>query len=337
MKEQEIEVRFPDIRIVVDSYYELELKAFKRKVRTIKLLRTLTQKHTSRFMQAVVKFVKDNTGYGKRPLNTVHLPKVEVITDGDVVCSLGEYRATAIVDLGKWFIPSTLVKKMPSAVADVCAKVIENKGVEIVFKGNGATIPCTLRRNNLQSWAWQLHLTEVILKYELGREVKIKYGSFLHNALWLRYEDADHWNLNDIDPKTIATLNRLELLNGGEVTNKGKQVLTELEEIDPSVTHSLIILFAGALFGTQTKNTPVFQFAKENDFIGSGNYTPEILQKGQEWLIDNCETILNRPNCPDKRRVQLIKFMPLDRLPVFLAHSSTEVRLAARSRAAALS
>jgi len=336
MRLQEVEAILPDVRVVVDGEIEVETEPFTIVKETIKGVRKWVQSRTYKFIsqatQATRQAVSPKTD---RPVHTLVIPAIEVVVDGDCVCRFTSYEAASRkADLGKWSISNGFYQSVPNIVADACAIAIEQHGVKLTFKQDGISINCILVRS-LRSWNWQLRLTETMLKYELGKEVSVRYGNFLHNALYRIQADerAAFAPELGVDPKTIATLRHLDLLRGTNLSPKGYSVLNTLGELDPSTVPSLVLIFAGALFGTQPFNSPVFNFAEREGFIQNSKGKTKTLDKGVEWLVENCYRILHHPNCTESRRQKLIPYMPLSHLAEFIASSDEGTRSAARKRA----
>jgi len=122
----------------------------------------------------------------------------------------------------------------------------------------------------------------------------------------------------------------------GEVTEKGKAVLTQLGETDPSSSPSLVAQFAGALLGTRAADTPVVQFAVDKDYTETSSYYRSSVHptgKGKEWLRDNFLQVVNHPSCSYGRKVEMITYcMSKAHLAEFLVHGKEEIRKKAKAR-----
>lgn len=337
---QEIEVEFAEVSVVSENKIIAQLKPLITKKKTIKGIRSGVEKHVQDFIAKATHQTRALLDYTLEvPLYDYRLPEVKVIASGEIVCHSHPYRIESkLVELSRWNIPRSAKSEIPGIVADACTKVIESQEVAITLKDDGVTLNCPLQQN-YGNWSWKLLLTQTMLTYELGKNVNIKYGSFLHNALWrinLDPNDLLPFPEENIDPKTYATLKKLKLITvTGEVAPQGHHVLRELGEIDPSKEPGLVTLFTGTLFGAHKGDTPVFNFAKHGGFMlvdGNKTFTARPSMKGGEWLVDHAMQILHHSNITEARRLQLIPYMPLSHLPAFIASSEEKVRKAAKKR-----
>jgi len=333
MKDQRIVVALPDIQLIIDGTVAAQLEPFAKEVSTLKILRRAVENHIHRFIRRVNTVASKEVVTTKRPLRDFRFPGVKVVHGDKILCRFSEFSGYAKLDLGDWRIGSTL-SKVPSVIADTCAEQISGRKVATTFVDYGITFPCTIERKaerGRSMWTWQFLVTETMIKYERGKEVNIKYGSFLHNALWRLNKE---WRVDEMEAATIETLRALGLANMVRLTPRGSDILEDLATIDPSDTPSLVIPFAGVMVGYATEATPMFHFATDNEFMRDRpTGGPEILQRGREWLIDNCLTIISHSNCSNERKLKLVRYMPLEQLPVFLAHEDSKIRSAARARA----
>lgn len=332
MKAQEVSVKFPNIQLLVGGEVVEQLKTYTTYVETVKRLRANVEQYTKRFIDDVTSSTRSVYRKDKgEDLHTIR-PSIEVLVEGCRAFYVSAVEIESKRSLSKWGLPSGIGMKFPTAVAHTCLNSLEAVGVSITFPENEMTIDCPLRGNK-GNWNWNLILSEVMITYEQGKEVKIKYGSFLHNALWRLNEELDPFRTSLENLQTFTTLQRLGLVEH-EVLPKGEQVLEELKEIDPSDVPSLITLFASILLGSQSESIPIIQFVREHDFIKRpGTSNAELLSKGKNWLLDNCVAIVTSTSCPNDRKLALVGYMPYSHLPIFLAHGNEGLRKAAKKRA----
>jgi len=336
MRLQEVRVEYPALKLTVGGEVWFEWPPMIITTHSIKTLRKRIEAYTrghiqkaSSALREALEGEEDEDEYGV--IKSFTLPEIS-LTEGETVLlysSPFSMKATN-VDLSIWHLYSNAIKGKPSAVADSCATAISDQGVKIIFKEDNIALHCNVVMDRW-SWRWTALLTDTMFKYETGKEVRIKYGNFLHNALWRVYKKTD---IQEIDKKTLATLTWLGLtMFPNTILSQGEKVLIELDQIDPSNYPSLVSQFGGALLGTRPADTPVCDFAEKEGFVDisrSGVVTPT--DRGKQWLIDHCKELL-KGNCTEKRMLELVPYMPMEHLSEFLASSKEKVREAAKKRA----
>lgn len=337
MKGQEIVVLYPSVQFIVGGEVEATLEQYRCYVNTIKELRGVVESHTKKFVSTIITSTRKVYNY-KGSETELSFSSVEVTVEDERKLYMGPVTMEASHPLATWQLPTAVADRMPHAAGNLCADAIETLGVQIMFLEYGITVECLLQRSN-RGWGWDLMLSEVMVTYEQGKEVKIKYGSYLHNALWRLARGLDSFTPAPEDLQTIVTLERLDLIGKAKLVPNGVYVLEELEKINPSEVSSLVTPFAGVLLSTQTELTPMGHFAVDRGFIErkDDRYTtpqvPDLLTNGKDWLTANCLAIVNSSSCSETRKLSLVEYLPLKWLPSFLTHASAKIREAARERA----
>jgi len=166
------------------------------------------------------------------------------------------------------------------------------------------------------------------------------------------------YNRFNVSDKAAAALVSLGFTtkDGVAVTATGATVLSRLETVNPAEDKSCRMKFTRALVSAVDPTTPAFTFALENAYVHYVEeddkpreywYTEDYKErgpitrfyptkKGAQWLETNCEKILKHHSCSPTRRLQMIPYLPMSHLNVYLTSEKQEERLAAKARLKAL-
>ncbi|HUV84297.1 MAG TPA: hypothetical protein VMV86_01225 [Methanosarcinales archaeon] len=184
------------------------------------------------------------------------------------------------------------------------------------------------------NYHWDFPISSTQLKNAAGGAIKIRYGNYLHNVLW---HMARGTKRNKLGKETIIALKTLDLVdNSGKVTEKGRQVLTTLDQFDPATQPELVQLFTASLLDAQDNikiESPTMLSAYNNGYLDK---LPDsklyITSKGIIWLKANCGSLISKQQYSKSRRKELIPYLPLEALAPFLADDEQEVRDASSKR-----
>lgn len=175
-------------------------------------------------------------------------------------------------------------------------------------------------------------ITEQSLKVAMGKEIPIKFGSTIHDTL---YQIHNGRRLGA--RKSAVALRSLELISswGDAITERGKQVLEQLEELGPPENKRGRTLVAKVLLNsTSTRRGVVLAYLEGHKFIyyQFRSTTYELTDKGKQWLEDRAHIIYNYKLPPSFNKADLIPFMSKEQLVAPLTSLDPPVRKAARTR-----
>lgn len=221
------------------------------------------------------------------------------------------------------------------------------KGVEVTFEdGTVVKVPMVHKKG----WRFDINISTSMINRTMGKHVPVTYGNFVHNALYkIQNGDGSH-----VSNKAKAALTSLGYVtkDAKSVTSTGAMALARLAEVNPAEDKSCRMKFTRALVSDHDPTTPAFTFASENGYVRYveedeqpreywyiGDYEKRgpvarfyPTKKGAQWLEANCEKILKHHSCSQTRRLQMIPFMPMSHLNVYLTSKEQNIRLMAKAR-----
>ena len=205
------------------------------------------------------------------------------------------------------------------------------------------------------SWAVSckdLRLSDSMFEKDEGDHLVFKFGNAHHTALFRLRQG----HVKKVSNAALDSLINIGLVEGTRTTRKGILVLdkiwAEAETKNPIMREDRVMTFARALIENTDPCTPAFHWARENEYVAYVNrydrprepwyrhdfhfdFEPEPLEvkgyfyptiKGAKWLEDHISQILKHQSCSDKRRKQLLEFLPEAYLPKYLTHDDALIR-----------
>jgi len=287
---------------------------------------------------------------------TIELPVVKTIIGDEETLIMGPIK-TEVSDANE--IKKSIRKAIPdyNLYWDMQRDIVKElvKGINVTFK-DGTVIKVPMVHIKKNSWKFDINISTSMINKTRGKHVPVTYGNFVHNALYKIQKNRDKLH---VSTKAKAALTSLGFVtkDAKSITSIGAVTLGRLEKIDPAEDKSCRMKFTRALVSGIDPTTPAFTFALENDYV---HYVEEDdepreywyikdfeldrdpisrfypTKKGAQWLEANCEQILRHHSCSQTRRLQMIPFMPMSHLNVYLTSTKQHLRLVAKARLNAL-
>jgi len=187
-----------------------------------------------------------------------------------------------------------------------------------------------------EKWQVVITMSKQSIQAGSGKSIPIRFMSLLHRALHqVRYGSTFPYG----KARSIVTLQSLGLLKGYTATQKGEEVLAQLQELGPPEGNKGLLMIANELLSIDKEvRNPLRFWLRANNFTTpmsthiSAPY--KLTDMGRAWLEQNGVDVLQLRGFTQHRA--LIAFLPLEALNVFLASDDEALRQRARERVEAL-
>lgn len=205
---------------------------------------------------------------------------------------------------------------------------------EITFEGKkGGKMQVPFKMDGYE-WLNVPTISDQSIRAALGDEISIRYMGRLHKTL---YATSIKNRARIGQPRTLATLRTLGLIEQLQITDKGTVILKQLQELGPPQNTAGLVMIANELLSCWEKkceDNPLCEWLLHEllimpDFkFTAGKY--RITDKGLGWLASHSRQLISLKSFA--RRTEMIRFLPAEALNEFLSSPDVTIRAAAQKR-----
>lgn len=208
-----------------------------------------------------------------------------------------------------------------------------NLKAEITFEGKeGVQAQVPFQMAGYDWWTFPT-ISEQSIRAKMGEEIAVRYMGRLHKTLYLTsILSRDRMN----QPRTLATLETLGLIENLRVTDKGAQVLEQLQELGPPQNSAGLVMQANELldiYSFHDSHNPLRVWLQQRLLITprlTGSGRDQLTNGGYKWLTVHGRQLLSLTSFI--HRTALIPFLPAEALNEFLTSDDGNTRDLAKMR-----